>query len=233
VEVAGVTDTGERLDAAEASPNHSALRHVERYRWAVPQASGRVLDVACGTGYGTAMLARRCEACGLDADRGALDIAIGRTPGADFRHGELPPIPWPDERFDCVVSFETVEHVEDDAAFVAEIRRVLKPGGILLLSTPNKELTSPDGPPTNPWHVREYRLDDLRALLGGFRDLEVWMQDALPRSAPERLALKFVARFPSLCHPGRWWDRLAHGDGAVEHWDGAAVPKAWVLRARR
>lgn len=229
---AGVTDTGERLDLATEGDTHVKLKHLERYRWALPQVSGRVLDVACGTGGGSAMLARRAAVIGLDADAGAIELARSREPEVDFRLGAVPPLPFESAAFDTVVSFETIEHLEADREFVAEIRRVLKPGGALLLSTPNKEVSSPDGPPSNPWHVREYRLDDLRRLLADFEEVEVWMQDPRPGTAAERAARRLIARYPSLCRPGRWWDRLGHGDGTVERWDGRS-PSNWVLRARR
>lgn len=230
---AGVTDTGERLDLATERTTHTMLQHLERYRWAMPQVSGAVLDVACGTGGGSAMLARRATVMAIDADAGAIELARSRGSAVDFRLSSVPPIHCRSAAFDTVVSFETIEHLERDREFVAELRRVLKPGGTLLLSTPNKEVSSPDGPPSNPWHVREYFLADLRELLADFEDLEVWMQDPRPRNGAERAARRLIARHPALCRPGRWWDRLGHGDGAVERWDGHSVPNYWVLRARR
>src|ERR1700761_5833276 len=168
--VEGVTDTGERLDLEAARASHGKLQHLARYEWALPQVGARVLDVACGTGYGTRMLAARATLAGFDADPGALDLARERNPEADIREGMLPELPWPDASFDTVVSFETIEHLDQDRRFIAELRRVLRPGGLLILSTPNKDVTSPDGPPLNPWHVREYGLADLEGLLtrGGF-----------------------------------------------------------------
>lgn len=230
---AGVTDTGERLDLATGGRTHTALQHLERYRWARGLVSGRVLDVACGTGGGSAMLAGAAAVTAIDADAGALELARSRGSAVDFRLASVPPIPCEAAGFDAVVSFETIEHLDPDREFVAELHRVLRPGGTLLLSTPNKGVNSPDGPPSNPWHVREYLLEDLRELLADFADLEVFMQDPRPRTAAEGAARRVVARHPFLCRPGRWWDRLAHGDGTVERWDGSAVPNFWVLRARR
>ena len=231
--VEGVTDTGERLDLEAAGTSHGKLQHLARYEWALPQVGARVLDVACGTGYGTAILAARATLAGLDADPGALDLARARCPDADIREGLLPELPWPDASFDTVVSFETIEHIDPDRRFIAELRRVLRPGGQLILSTPNKDVTSPDGPPPNPWHVREYRLADLRACSPAAASNAPRSSCRTPARAPaaSALASRLVARVPALCRPGHWWDRLAHGDGTVEPFTPGAMPNYWVLRA--
>jgi SAM-dependent methyltransferase len=141
----------------------------------------------------------------------------------------------PDASFDAVVSFETVEHISDDRAFLTEVRRVLRPGGLLLLSTPNKDVTSPDGPPANPFHVREYLIHDLTRLVtgSGFQEVEVFGQGQVGRRVVNRLALRVVARFPRLCRPGRWWDALAHGRAEVQSpLAGPPPPTFWVIRCR-
>ena len=101
---------------------------------------------------------------------------------------ECPPIPLPDKAFDTVVSFETLEHIAEDEAFVAEIRRVLRRGGALLLSTPNSRVSSPEGEVRNPWHVREYALDALRALLEPhFDEVDIFAQRHLPTALQRRI----------------------------------------------
>jgi hypothetical protein len=114
------------------------------------------------------------------------------------------------------------------------MRRLLKPGGQLLLSTPNKAVTSPEGPPSNPWHAREYLLPDLLALIrdAAFESIDVFCQGAERTGLSHKLALKVVTTFPQLCQPERWWDRLAHGNGHVRKWDGESVPTIWVLSCR-
>jgi hypothetical protein len=109
-----------------------------------------------------------------------------------------------------VVAFGTIEHIDDDAAYLAEIRRVLRPGRPSLLSTPNRLATSPQGQPTNPFHVRDYFPDEIERLVStaGFDHIEEFGQGQAPHRLAKLVALKFVTRFPVLCRPGRWWDVL-------------------------
>jgi SAM-dependent methyltransferase len=229
--VASPPDTGERADVSGKPVTVVQIEHVNRYAWAEPRASGRILDVACGTGYGSAMLARRGQVSGLDKESAAVALAHHRAPEIDFRACVLPPIPFPDRTFDVVVTFETLEHIEDDEAYIAEIHRVLKPGGQLLLSTPNAAVSSPGGSPSNPWHVREYTLDGLLALLKDFDGVEVFMQVPVRTDLFARTVLRFVSRFAWLRHPQRFWDRITYGSRAVEPWDGRMQPWYWIIQA--
>lgn len=81
---------------------------------------------------------------------------------AQFIQTEVPPLPFGDGEFDCVISFQVIEHIRDDRRFVAEIHRVLRPGGMFIVTTPN----APMSLTRNPWHVREYTAGELSALLG-------------------------------------------------------------------
>jgi SAM-dependent methyltransferase len=85
-------------------------------------------------------------------------------------------MPFADGSFDAAVSFQVIEHVRDDAAFVSEIRRVLKPGAVVLLTTPNRTYRlRPGQKPWNRFHLREYSAPELEALLrGSFRQNAVW-----------------------------------------------------------
>lgn len=134
-------------DAVEAS----LQEHLARYRFARERLRGRVLDVACGTGYGTALLG----AVGVDLSRASLAYAAKRYP-AKYVAADAQRLPFGRE-FDTVVSFETLEHVPDPARFVEECARVLRPGGTLIVSTPNRELWSPrSARPCQRYHVREF-----------------------------------------------------------------------------
>jgi 2-polyprenyl-3-methyl-5-hydroxy-6-metoxy-1,4-benzoquinol methylase len=176
------------------------------------------------------MLSECGSAVGLDVSTESIHVAAQRAPSASFICARLPAIPLPGESFDSIVSFETIEHVEDDEELIAEFRRVLRPGGLLLLSTPNAAVTSPDRVVRNPFHVREYLLDEILHTVRAFRVERILGQGFSPESALQKQALRAVARFPALCRPGRWWDRLAHGDDAVRE---VVAPTIIVLQLRR
>jgi SAM-dependent methyltransferase len=236
-EEVAVPNHPERIDPADNDRpgTHVEREHIERYLWAADRVGGAVLDAACGTGYGTKILSQRCKAAGIDRDARALARARAREPESEFLTAELPDIPYDDSSFDAAVSFETLEHLTDAQSFLQELMRVIKPGGKLLLSTPNAAVTSPTGIVPNEWHEREFLLQELTdvVLKAGLVDIEVYGQCFGGSDSPAgRLALKFVARFPILCRPGRWWDRLAHGTEHVERPNGRS-PKYWVLRCRR
>jgi SAM-dependent methyltransferase len=178
---------GERLDP-EAAPEASLQEHLARYRFARERVRGRILDVACGAGYGTAMLG----AVGLDVSSEAL--AQARRETDRLIRGDALRLPF-GGTFDAVVSFETVEHVADPEGFVAECRRVLRPGGLLVMSTPNKELWSPrSSKPLQPHHVREFSRKEFLALLGPFRGVELFGQLAMGRRAAAAFAWKELSK---------------------------------------
>lgn len=152
----------ERL-VPEGAVEASLQEHVARYRFAAERARGRVLDVACGTGYGTAML----RAVGVDVSLDALRYA--RRHPALYVAADAARLPF-DRTFDSVVSFETIEHVADPVRFVAECSRVLKPGGLFIVSTPNRELWSPrSARPLQRHHVKEFNRKEFLAALRPFK----------------------------------------------------------------
>jgi SAM-dependent methyltransferase len=155
--------TGERLIPDAQAHELVAAEHLARYRWAARLARDRrVLDAACGEGYGTAMLrdAGAREAAGVDVDAETVEHARSRY-GLDIRCADIAKLPWADGAFDLVVSFETIEHVEDAPRAVAELRRVLADDGVLVVSTPNPAEYVLD----NEFHTREYLPDELDAIL--------------------------------------------------------------------
>lgn len=152
------------IDAGRRSPYWG--EHVARYTFALPFVTGKsVLDIACGTGYGLAVLK---EAASFVI---GVDIAIDAAKEAKFECydraavllGDGRQLPFVDKSFDAVTSFETLEHLHQRSDFLAELRRVLRPGGKLVLSTPNANYTKPvNGKPSNPFHVFEYTPEELR-----------------------------------------------------------------------
>ena len=143
--------------------------HLHRYFSVLDLIRGkRVLDISCGEGYGAALMHR--EGAGLvtgaDIDSGIIERArrVYGTEGLAFEVADArSPLPFEDDAFDVVVSFETIEHIAEHAAFIGELGRVLAPKGVLVISTPDAALSPPDLP--NPFHAKELTENDFLALL--------------------------------------------------------------------
>ena len=116
--------------------------HLHRYAFALELVRGkRVLDAACGEGYGSALLAGAASSVSaVDISEQAVQHARGRYQASnlDFHASDCRDLPFASDEFDCIVSFETLEHLQDHDGLMQEFRRVLKPGGFLLLSSPDK-----------------------------------------------------------------------------------------------
>ena len=149
--------TGERMTGA--MHGQIEIEHLHRYFLARDSARGLdVLDIACGEGYGSALLAQVAHSVlGVDVSDEAVAFAQGayRRDNLRFVRGDGREIPAADASIDLVVSFETLEHLYEQERLVAEFRRVLRPGGLLIISTPDRNVYSPDGSVPNPHHVRE------------------------------------------------------------------------------
>ena len=146
------------------------IEHWHRYHFASRWVAGRrVLDIACGEGYGSALLARRAaHVTGVDVSEQAIahaKDAYGKLANAQFAVGTCTAIPAPDASIDVAISFETLEHIREQEQFLDQLARVLKPGGVLLISCPNKaEYTDKRGS-QNEFHVKELYRDELAALV--------------------------------------------------------------------
>jgi SAM-dependent methyltransferase len=143
--------------------------HWHRYAVVAPLAAGkRVLDAACGEGYGSFLLAQSAaEVTGVDIDGPAVAHARMRYVRPKLRYAEasVTSLPFPDASFDLVVSFETIEHLAEQAAMLDEFRRVLDPAGALVVSSPNRPVYNEDAGESNHYHVKELDRAELRALL--------------------------------------------------------------------
>lgn len=160
--------TDERL--SEGHGLETVVEHFHRYCLARSMAAGLdVLDVASGEGYGSAMLAQVARSVvGVDLDDGAVAHAR-RTYTCNnlgFRKGSATEVPLPDGSIDLLVSFETLEHFAEHDAFFREAKRLLRPGGRLVISTPDRDVYSPPGSVPNPFHVLELNRPEFEALLG-------------------------------------------------------------------
>jgi 2-polyprenyl-3-methyl-5-hydroxy-6-metoxy-1,4-benzoquinol methylase len=134
-----------------------AVEHLHRYAFAAAfVASKDVLDIASGEGYGSRLLASvASNVTGVDLSAAAVDHARATYPTANlqFLQGDCCDIPLPAASVDAVVSFETIEHVSDHDRVYAEFRRVLRPGGLLLISCPEKQTYSDAAGYSNPFHA--------------------------------------------------------------------------------
>lgn len=171
----------ERIVPDETEPGIVAL-HRKRYEFALPFCTGKdVLDAGCGVGYGSAVLAAHARrVVGVDLDPEAISYARRRYAGAniEFHRDDLLQLNLPDSSFDAVCSFETIEHLDDRERYLREMRRVLRPGGTYLVSTPRATETTTA--PANPHHLIELSRGDFEALLRRhFADVELYGQRRL------------------------------------------------------
>jgi SAM-dependent methyltransferase len=160
--------TGERTVPGIPEENYWFRRHEAAYLWAEPLVTGRtVLEVGCGEGYGTALLARSARhIVGIDYDALAAPHAAATYPQARFVRANLAALPVPSESVDIVVTLQVIEHVWNHGEFVRECLRVLRPGGLLLVTTPNRLTFSPGlESPINPFHTKEFTATELVELL--------------------------------------------------------------------
>ncbi len=142
------------------NPIHQRL--LQAYYLAKPFVKGDLLEVGCGEGRGIPVLMEESRTyTGIDKIGEVIENLRGLYPESNFLQTNLPPISGlNDHSFDSIVSFQVIEHIQDDREYLKELYRLLKPGGIALLTTPNikKTLTR------NPWHIREYTPEQLTSL---------------------------------------------------------------------
>lgn len=135
------------------------VEHYHRYLMAQQFCADRVvLDVASGEGYGAAMIAQVARFVqGVDIDAETVNHASREFPRPNLRftQGDATKLPVEDQSFDTLLSFETIEHIEDHDGFLREIKRSLRSEGLLIISSPDTDVYSAAGEPRNPFHVHE------------------------------------------------------------------------------
>jgi 2-polyprenyl-3-methyl-5-hydroxy-6-metoxy-1,4-benzoquinol methylase len=179
----------ERIVPTDTEAGIVAL-HMKRYEFAAPLCAGlEVLDAACGVGYGTALLAQSAaHVVGVDRDIAAIEYADRMYDRANVQFAvmDVLELDLPDASFEAVCSFETIEHLAEPEVFLGQVRRVLKPGGLLVASTPRVDVTTHE--PANPFHELELSEQDFEALLRRhFAEVEIYGQRRLQTAAHRAL----------------------------------------------
>jgi len=183
--------TGERFAPTAALQNTQIYHeHMHRYLFAAQCVRGlAVLDIACGEGYGSSILAASAvSVVGVDVSSDAVAHAerIYSFKNLRFQKGDCRSIPLKAGAVDVVVSFETIEHLEEHEEFMLEIRRVLKPGGLLIISSPNREKYEGRGVEKNPFHKKELSQMEFAALMRNhFRHVALLEQKLVAGSSLE------------------------------------------------
>jgi SAM-dependent methyltransferase len=167
--------TGERTLPDVPEENYWYRRHLVIYEWIAARVTGlRVVDMACGEGYGSAVLARSAASVvGVDANPEAHEHARLRYPEPNLSFArELVEEYGESGSFDAVVFLQTIEHVFNPVEVLEHFRALLAPGGTVYITTPNLLTLAPPGAEKseNPWHIKEYRADEFRALVEGVFD---------------------------------------------------------------
>ncbi|MFR9652024.1 MAG: class I SAM-dependent methyltransferase [Rikenellaceae bacterium] len=151
--------TAERV-SRDPSDNFVFQRSLLAYHYAAQLIDGGdVLEVGTGSGYGVDIIAPRADRfVTMDKQPPAID---NLPSNCEVIRAVAPKLPFGDNSFDWVVTFQVIEHIDNDSEFIAEIARVLRPTGCLIISTPN----APMSLTRNPWHVREYTAEQFTTLL--------------------------------------------------------------------
>ena len=163
----GKINTAERV-SREMSDNFVFQRSLLAYHAAAQRIGGDVLEIGTGAGYGIEVVAPHARSF-ITVDKFAPAAELMRHPHVEFHQAVVPPLAFAANSFDFVISFQVIEHVKQDIELVREVKRVLKPGGKFIVTTPN----APMSLTRNPWHVREYTAEQLRRLLAArFSEIE-------------------------------------------------------------
>lgn len=173
-----LTLTGERTLPNLDIENYWFRRHEVVYERMASHCVGRdVLEAGCGEGYGADLIAGVAHRIiAIDYDEAAVTHVRNRYPRVDVMQANLAELPLPNASLDVVVNFQVIEHLWDQGQFVRECARVLRPSGLLVMSTPNRiTFSAGRDTPTNPFHTRELNADELTQLLfdAGFTEVVI------------------------------------------------------------
>lgn len=153
--------SAERVSQTDLSDNFVFQRSMLAYHEAAKRVSGDVLEIGTGSGYGISVISPQTKTF-ITIDKHDPPVDISDYNNVQFQRCKVPPLTGIEaDSFDYVISFQVIEHIRKDFELLAEIYRVLRPGGKLIISTPNKKMSLT----RNPWHIREYTADQFKNLL--------------------------------------------------------------------
>ncbi|HCB62181.1 MAG: hypothetical protein A2W93_10760 [Bacteroidetes bacterium GWF2_43_63] len=174
-------NTGERLLADDF--NRCALEHIHRYAFALEFVQNKiVIDIASGEGYGSNLLATKANyVTGIDISREAVEHSKNKykKKNLSFLEGSTSEIPLDSQSVDVVVSFETIEHHDKHDEMMIEIKRVLKPDGMLIISSPDKNSFSKIPNFHNDFHIKELYLEEFKNLLSSYFSCHVFFSQKI------------------------------------------------------
>lgn len=151
-------------EIASDKPIHERLLYA--YVVASDKVKGDLLEIGCGEGRGMAELQAKVKSyTAIDKIQAVIDTLSVKYPNVKFNQGNIPPLSmYADNSFDTIVTFQVIEHIKNDHLFLKEANRVLRPGGQLILTTPNIKMTLT----RNPWHIREYTVKELNDIMSKY-----------------------------------------------------------------
>lgn len=175
---------GERLDSKSKLSKNNLLEHLARYNLVKGEKVFTILDIGCGTGHGSELLARSFKRVyGIDISQEAIDYAKKnwQRENITFSVGSGTQIPFRKNTFDITVAFEVFEHIKDWNKFLSELKRVTKRNGTIYISTPNKDIYSPGTrKPINPHHFFEMTEKQFKKALGSYFQIDQFLGQRTP-----------------------------------------------------
>ena len=167
--------------------NDNTIEHLHRYAFAASFITGKtVLDIASGEGYGSHLMAGYAsKVYGMDVAADIVEKASlkYKKENLQYLHGSADKINLPDNSVDVVVSFETIEHHDKHEEMMQEVKRVLMPGGILIISTPDKKYYTDIPGHRNPWHVKELYREEFENLIKKYFTNSIFYAQNITRSS--------------------------------------------------
>lgn len=159
--------SAERVSHTELSDNYVFQRSILAYNKAAEIVSGDVLEIGTGSGYGISIIAPHASTF-LTVDKSQPKPGVvPEGSNVVFRRMKVPPLAGIQSgQIDFIICFQVIEHIKDDFKAISEMKRVLRPGGKLIITTPNKLMSLT----RNPWHRREYTVDEFKGLIGCYFD---------------------------------------------------------------